>query len=680
MNAQHDHGTAPDLAEQAARRMTVPAAHGHGAEEDGHEHDHEGHDHHDPHDHDGHDHDHAFEWPEMLRIALVAVAATCVGWHVWEPFAAISVIGVIGLAAGGWPIYKEALENLLARRMTMELSMSIAIIAAAAISEFFTALVITLFVLIAEVLEGMTVSRGRRAIRDLLDFLPRSVSVRRSGAVADVDADTLTVGDSVLVNPGGRIPVDGTVIAGHSFVDQARITGESLPLEKTAGAAVFAGSINQSGALEIRAERIGRDTSYGKIIEAVEQAERSRAPVQRLADRLAGYLVYFALGAAVLTYLLTRDIRSTISVVIVAGACGIAAGTPLAILGAIGRAARAGAIIKGGLFLEQLGRVDTVVLDKTGTLTYGRPEVRALVPVAGVDELALLDAAAAAEIRSEHPLGKTIVSHAREMGRSVREPESFAYTPGRGIAAVVDSDRVLVGNQVLMRANGIAIPNDLLAQYPEASEVFVALAGRLLGAVVIADTLRAEAAQAIRSIQSMGIKTVLLTGDAQVVATVIAKQLGISEVAADLLPEDKRQRVKELVDQGRTVAMVGDGINDAPALIEAHVGVSMGSGTDVARESADVVLLGNDLLKFAETLAIARRTRRIIWANFAGTIGVDTLGIALAAFGLLNPLLAAFIHVASEMTFILNSARLLPGRETSHKGVIAKPRKAQSAA
>ena len=670
MNAQHDHGTAPDLAEQAARRMTVPAARGHGAEEDGHQHDHEGHDHH---DHDGHDHDHAFEWPEMLRIALVAVAAACVGWHVWEPFAAVSVIGVVGLAVGGWPIFKEALENLLARRMTMELSMSIAIIAAAAISEFFTALVITLFVLVAEVLEGMTVSRGRRAIRDLLDFLPRAVSVRRSGAVAEVDADTLTVGDAVLVNPGGRIPVDGTVIAGHSFVDQARITGESLPIEKTAGAAVFAGSINQSGALEIRAERIGRDTSYGKIIEAVEQAERSRAPVQRLADRLAGYLVYFALGAAVLTYLLTRDIRSTISVVIVAGACGIAAGTPLAILGAIGRAARAGAIIKGGLFLEQLGRVDTVVLDKTGTLTYGRPEVRALVPVAGVDELTLLDAAAAAEIRSEHPLGKTIVGHARAMGRPVREPENFAYTPGRGIDAAIDGDRILVGNQVLMRANGIAIPSDLLAQYPEASEVLVARAGRLLGAVVIADTLRAEAARAIRAIQSMGINTVLLTGDAQAVATVIAKQLGIAEVAADLLPEDKRRRVKELVDQGRTVAMVGDGINDAPALIEAHVGVSMGSGTDVARESADVVLLGNDLLKFAETLAIARRTRRIIWANFAGTIGVDTLGIALAAFGLLNPLLAAFIHVASEMTFILNSARLLPGRETSHVRVAGQP-------
>jgi heavy metal translocating P-type ATPase len=561
----------------------------------------------------------------------------------------------------------------------MELSMSIAIIAAAVISEFFTALVITLFVLIAEVLEGMTVSRGRRAIRDLLDFLPRAVSVRRSGAVAEVDADTLTVGDAVLVNPGGRIPVDGTVIGGHSFVDQARITGESLPIEKMAGAAVFAGSINQSGALEIRAERLGRDTSYGKIIEAVEQAERSRAPVQRLADRLAGYLVYFALGAAVVTYVLTRDIRSTISVVIVAGACGIAAGTPLAILGAIGRAARAGAIIKGGLFLEQLGRVDTVVLDKTGTLTYGRPEVRALVPVGAVDEVTLLDAAAAAEIRSEHPLGKTIVAHARARGRSITEPEQFTYVPGRGIDARVGGEPVLVGNRALMNANAISIPPELVARYPEASEVFVARNGQLLGAVVIADTLRSEAAQAIRAIQSMGIKTILLTGDAQAVASVIAKQLGISEFAADLLPEDKRQRVKDLVDQGRTVAMVGDGINDAPALIESHVGVSMGSGTDVARESADVVLLGNDLVKFAETLAIARRTRRIIWANFAGTIGVDALGIGLAAFGLLNPLLAAFIHVASEMTFILNSARLLPRRSRVPSATQSAPSPAAAA-
>ena len=648
--------SAPDPGEPALRPTIVPAAPASDAESAACLHD-------EDHEHEG-DPEHAFEWPQMLRISLVALAATAVWWRLWEPLPAISVIGVAGLLIGGWPIFREALGNLFAKRMTMELSMSIAIIAAAAIAEFFTALVITLFVLVAEVLEGMTVSRGRRAIRDVLDFLPRAVSVRRAGAVVEVDADALAVGDAVLVNPGGRIPVDGTVIAGHSFVDQARITGESMPIEKMSGAAVFAGSINQSGALEICAERIGRDTSYGKIIEAVEQAERSRAPVQRLADRLAGYLVYFALGAAALTYLLTRDIRSTISVVIVAGACGIAAGTPLAILGAIGRAARAGAIVKGGLFLEQLGRVDTVVLDKTGTLTYGQPEVRALIPAEGVDTAWLLESAASAELRSEHPLGKTILAHARALGCALREPDSFGYVPGLGINATVGCQVVLVGNQALMQAHNITVPTRP-ARFPGASEILVACGGKLLGAIAVADRVRPEAAGAIRAIQALGIRTLLLTGDAQAVAEGVASELGIAEVAADLLPEYKRKRVREWVAQGRTVAMVGDGINDAPALTEAQVGVAMGSGTDVARESADVVLLGNDLEKFAETLRIARRTRRIIWANFAGTIGVDTVGIALAAFGFLNPLFAAFIHVVSELAFILNSARLLPSRSSS---------------
>src|ERR1700720_5546 len=275
----------PGVADQSQVRTTVPAA--------------EAHD-----DHDDQHGEHAFAWQEAARIAFVALAAAAVWFRVWEPLASVNVIGVLGVIVGGWPIFKEAAENILARRMTMELSMSIAIVAAAAIGEFFTALVITLFVLVAEVLEGMTVSRGRRAIHDLLDFLPRSVSVRRGGAVRDVDTDDLNVGDAVLVNPGGRVPVDGTVLSGHSFLDQARITGESMPVEKVAGSPVYAGSINQSGALEIRAERIGRDTSYGKIIEAVEHAERSRAPVQRLADRMAGYLVYFALGAAALTFLI----------------------------------------------------------------------------------------------------------------------------------------------------------------------------------------------------------------------------------------------------------------------------------------------------------------------------------------------------------------------------------------
>ncbi|MFZ1104805.1 MAG: cation-translocating P-type ATPase [Hyphomicrobiaceae bacterium] len=610
-------------------------------------------------DHD-HGHHHPFAWPEAVRIAIVAVSATTVWFRVWEPYPAFSVIGALGLAIGGWPIVKEAFENIVARQMTMELSMTIAIVAAAAIGEFFTALVITLFVLAAEVLEGMTVGRGRKAIRDLLEFLPHRITVRRAGSIRSIPAEQLTVGDAVLAAPGERIPVDGTVLSGHSFVDQSRITGESMPVEKTTGAHVFAGSINQSGALEVGAERVGRDTSYGKIIEAVERAERSRAPVQRLADRMAGYLVYFALGAAALTFLITGDIRSTISVVIVAGACGIAAGTPLAILGAIGRAARLGAIVKGGVHLETLGRVDTVVLDKTGTLTLGRPEVQRIVPVEGGAAEAVLAAAAAAELRSEHPLGKAIVAYARKTGGTVAEPAEFAYTLGRGITAKLDGDIIVIGSQIWMTDNGIAAPATCSHDADAGTEVFVARNGKLLGSIIVADTIRPEARPAIEALHRMGLKTVLLSGDARRVAAAVGAKLGIAEIESELLPEEKLSRIRELVAQKRVVAMVGDGVNDAPALAEANVGIAMGSGTDVAQESADVVLLGNDLARLVETLAVARRTRGIIWQNFAGTLIVDTIGMGLAAIGMLGPLLAAFIHVSSELVFILNSARLLP--------------------
>jgi P-type Cu+ transporter len=614
--------------------------------------------------------EHVFSRDEAIRIVVVALASAAVWFHIWEPFPSVSLIGVLGVLIGGWPIFKEAAGSAAARRMTMELSMSIAIIAAAGISQFFTALIITLFVLVAEVLEGMTVSRGRRAIRDLMDFIPRSVTVRRANGIHEVSTDELRIGDSILVNPGGMVPIDGTVISGYSFVDQARITGESMPVEKLPGSVVYAGTINQSGAVEIRVERIGRDTSYGRIIEAVERAERSRAPVQQLADRLAGYLVYFALAAAAITFIITRDARSTISVIIVAGACGIAAGTPLAILGGIGRSARLGAIIKGGLYLETLGRVDTVVLDKTGTLTFGRTEVQAVVPVTGVSEIEVLDAAASAEMRSEHPLGKAITSLASAKNRSLREPERFEYMPGRGIAAAVDDVTILVGNRRLLSDHGLEVPHNLAASADTSSEVFVARDGRLIGAIVVADTVRPEARRAIEALNRMHVRGVLLTGDTKDIAARMACELGIGEFEANLLPEMKRARIKGLVATGRVVAMVGDGVNDAPALAEASVGVAMGSGTDVARESADVVLIGNNLLKFAETLAIARWTRRIIWWNFAGTIGVDMIGIALASVGLLNPTLAALIHVTSELAFILNSARLLPRRK--HDAAVAE--------
>jgi heavy metal translocating P-type ATPase len=600
------------------------------------------------------------EWSDFARVGLVALGAVLVWLRVWEPFPHLSVIGLLVMAVGGWPIFREALENLSERRMTMELSMTIALVAALAIGEFVTALVITLFVLVAEILEGMTVERGRHAIEELLDYLPRTATVRRDGQAVEVPLVHLRVGDLVLVNPGVKLPVDGTVIAGHSYVDQASITGESLPVEKTAGHGVFAGTINQSGALEVRAERLGRDTSFGKIIEAVERAEQSRAPIQRLADRLAGYLVYFALGAAAVTFLVTRDARATISVIIVAGACGVAAGTPLAILGAIGRAARQGAIVKGGLYLEALATVDTVALDKTGTLTFGTPEVCEIHPTAGIAFGALVAAAAIAERRSEHPLGKAILNHATSLGLPGAEPEHFDYSPGRGVVARFAGEEIIAGNHALLRERGVDISGLAAANGDQSSEVLVARGGRLLGAIRIADTLRPEARAAVAELRAMGVWTVLLTGDQRGIAESVGRELGVDEIAAELLPEAKLERVQRLVAQGRKVAMVGDGVNDAPALAAASVGVAMGSGTDVARESADVVLLGNDLSKFVDTMRLARRMRGIILQNFAGTLAVDGVGMALAAGGLLNPLLAAFIHVASELAFILNSTRLLP--------------------
>ena len=603
-------------------------------------------------------HEHGLDWREIVRIGFVAIAAGIFWFLGVHPSLPLVLAGVSCAVVGGYPIFREAIENILERRMTMELSMAIAILAALAIREVFTALVITLFVLVAEVLEGLTVSRGRHAIRHLIDLLPSTATVNERGGWRELGVQQVLVGDIVLIKPGSRIPVDGSVVGGHSFVDQATITGESMPVEKNPGKQVYAGTINQSGALEVRVERLGRDTTFGKIIQAVEQAEQSRAPIQRIADRLAGYLVYFALAAAILTFLVTHNMRSTISVIIVAGACGIAAGTPLAILGAIGRAAQQGAIIKGGLYLEKLAEVDTILLDKTGTLTFGTPRLLDVHPAPEISAALLLKTAAMAESRSEHPVAKAILKQAIEMGIAYEDSSQFEYTPGRGVSAICRGEEVIVGSENFLLERGVSLSRG--NGHGADAEVFVARQGKFLGTLVVADLLRPEAKEAIRSLKSMGLRTVLLTGDAQAVAEDVGKKLGVHEVASELLPEEKLQYVKRLAAASHTVAMVGDGVNDAPALAQATVGVAMGSGTDVAQESADVVLIGSDLSKLVETLRIARRCRRTIMQNFVGTLVVDTIGVGMAAFGLLNPLLAAFIHVSSELVFILNSARLVP--------------------
>jgi heavy metal translocating P-type ATPase len=645
----------PDLQTTNENTGTYSKVSDHDHRDHGHDHHHE--DHHQ--DHDERDHDHGEGWLEWGRVALVAAVLVLVWLRIVPRFHGIDFVVLAGILIGGYPIFKEAISDLLERRMTMELSMTIALVAASVIGEFFTSLLITAFVLIAEILEGMTVGRGRRAIRELLDLLPQTAEVRSEGQVAARNLSEVQPDDVVLVRPGGRIPVDGVVVGGHSFVDQSTITGESMPVEKIAGTEAFAGTINQSGVLEIRAQKVGRDTAYGRIIEAVERAERSRAPIQRTADRLAGYLVYFALGCAALTFLITRDARSTISVVVVAGACGIAAGTPLAILGGIGRAARKGAIVKGGLYLEVLSSVDTVVLDKTGTLTLGTPEIFDVQVYDGATSKDIMRIAATAERFSEHPLAKAIVRKASGWSLPIGEPSGFHYSPGKGIVCEVENQRTLVGTRALLEQEGVPIPDDGSSS-ESFSEVMVATGGKVLGSIRIADVLRAEAAAAVREMKDLGLRTILLTGDRKEIADATGKELGVDEVQSELLPDQKVTRIRELRAHGKTVAMVGDGVNDAPALMESNVGVAMGSGTDVARESASVVLLGNNLLRFAEVLKVARRCRSIIMANFVGTLAVDSIGVGLAAFGYLNPVLAALIHVSSELLFILNSARLLP--------------------
>jgi heavy metal translocating P-type ATPase len=621
---------------------------------------------------DEHDseHEHSGGAAEYVRLALMAlvIVASLSGW--WRNWMARDWLAFAATLIGGFPIFEEAWENLRKRRMTMELSMTLALIAALCIGQFLTALVIAFFVIFAELIEGYTVGGGRRAIQNLIDALPRQVRVRRDGQERELGTNEVAVGETIIIRPGERIPADGVVSKGHSFVDQSSITGESLPIEKVEQSKVFAGTINKDGVLEVIVEKIGRDTTFGKIIEIVEQAEKSRAPVQRIADRLAAGLVYFAFGAAVLTLIVTRNITSTISVIIVAGACGVAAGTPLAILAGIGSAARRGIITKGGLYLEQLSRIDTVVLDKTGTLTLGIPEVTAVRGFDDATEDDVLQTAAIAEQHSEHPLGDAIMRRARERNLPLREYSQLRYSPGKGIFVEESGTRIMVGTRALFEEHGVPVPANAVSEIGDhdgagKTVVLVGRDRRVLGTVTLADQLRAEAKQAVNNLKTQGYRVILLTGDSSETAETVGRELGVDESRGNLLPEQKVEKIRELLRAGRKIAMVGDGVNDAPALAEATVGIAMGQGTDVALETADVTLMTSDLSRLVEVLAISKRCCRVIMFNFWGTIGVDTIGIALAFFGMLAPIIAALIHVGSELAFILNSARLFRQRASA---------------
>ena len=623
------------------------------------------------------------ERADIMRIAVVGLATlgTWAAGAAGTPSWVVGAVGVPALVVGCWPLVVEAAGDLRERRMSMELSMLLAIVAAAVIGEWVTALAVTVFALCAEVLEDLSMDRGRDALTNLMSFLPQTAQVVSGVETAapaettEVPLDEVRPGQVIALSPGGRVPVDGIVRTGRADVDQSRITGEALPVQVGPGDRVPAGSITR-GALELEVERVGEDSSYGRIVAAVRHAQSSRAPVQRLADRLAARIVYLALAAALVTFLATRDARATISVIIVAGACGVAAGTPLAVLAAIARAARCGAFVKDGTHLEQLSAVDTVVMDKTGTLTVGAPWVASVHPTedaAGEDEVLAL--AAAAEWNSEHPIGRAIYSEAAVRDLTVPMPQDVVYSPGAGVSARVDGRRVTVGRRKRQEhqpgqdtsGSDDAVASSI-ASDPEApsatSVVEVRADGQLLGTIALADRLRQGAATAVRDLSEMGLGVLMLTGDSAASASHVAGLLGLTEdqVRNDLLPTDKEEVVRSLRQAGKCVAMVGDGVNDAPALSAADVGIAMGTGTDVAREAGDVVLVGSAPADLVETVRVARRARRIIMVNFVGTVVVDVVGMIAAGLGLLGPVAAALVHVVSESAFILNSARLVPRR------------------
>ena len=540
------------------------------------------------------------------------------------------------------------------------------------------AVVITLVVL-GRWLEARARGRTSEAIRRLVSLAPRTARIVREGRELDVPTTEVGVGDLVRIRPGERIPVDGVVLEGASTIDESMLTGESLPVEKTAESRVVAGSVNQTGALLFRATHVGSETTLARIVRLVEDAQASRAPIQRLADRVAAVFVPIVLviaGATCLAWLafgpeprLPMALTTAVAVLVIACPCAMGLATPTAIMVGTGKGAEHGVLIKSATALEVLHRVDTIVFDKTGTLTVGRPEVTDIVTVPGVGEDDALAVAAGAEQASEHPLGEAIVRLAKERGLALPPVGEFTAVPGQGIDAMAPDGRILLGNETMMNERGIDV--SLLADRAIALQaqgktvVFLAFAGRLLALIAVADVLKPDAAATIRRLREMGLAVAMLSGDNRRTAEAIAREAGIERVLAEVLPADKAGEIKRLQEGGHRVAMVGDGINDAPALTQADVGIVMGSGTDVAIEAADVTLMRSDVAGVVVALELSRRTIQIVKQNLGWAFGYNILLIPVAAGVLyplagvlLSPILAGAAMAFSSVSVVTNSLRL----------------------
>ena len=544
---------------------------------------------------------------------------------------------------------------------------------------FEAAAVITVLVLLGQVLELRAREQTGAAIRALLDLAPKTARrIRADGADEDVALDGVHVGDRLRVRPGEKVPVDGELLEGRSAIDESMVTGESMPVSKTVGDHLIGGTINQSGAFVMSADKVGRDTVLAQIVQMVAQAQRSRAPIQRLADQVSGWFVPLVIAAAIAAFVVWAiwgpeprydyALVAAVSVLIIACPCALGLATPMSIMVGVGRGAQSGVLIKNAEALERFEKIDTLVVDKTGTLTEGKPKVVALRPIR-VSEDELLRLAASLEQGSEHPLAAAIVRSAADRNIALAKVEGFDSASGKGVTGTIDGRKVVLGNRAMMQATGIDVatlerPADELRN-DGATAIFAALDGRACGVIAIADPIKPTTPDAVRALKQAGVRVVMLTGDNRATAEAVARKLGIAEIEAEILPQDKGKVVERLRKQGRIVAMAGDGVNDAPALAAADVGVAMGTGADVAIESAGVTLLRGDL----QGLVVARRLSHATMSNIRQNLffafiynaaGVPiAAGVLYPAFGLLlSPVIAAAAMSLSSLSVVSNALRL----------------------
>lgn len=537
-----------------------------------------------------------------------------------------------------------------------------------------TAVIITL-ILMGRWLEDRAKQKTGSAIKKLMELKPKTAAVKKDGQEVTISIGELRTGDIVVVRPGEKIPADGIITEGQSTVDESMITGESIPLEKTAGSTVTGGTINRTGSFDFRITALGENSVLGQIIRLVEEAQGSKAPIQKFADRIAAVFVPIVVGIAFITFVVwllfggenafSIGLINFVSVLVIACPCALGLATPTAIMVGTGLGAQHGILIKNGESLEEAHKIDTVILDKTGTVTRGFPEVTDIVSV-GVTEDELLRIAASVENRSEHPLARSVVDYAAKKGSSLSSPESFSSITGLGITAVIDGRAVAVGNEKLMAEyslNTESVAGDFLRLSEEGKTVmYVAADGEIIGLIAAADTIKPDSRSAIAALKEMNLRVVMLTGDNEKTAAVIARQAGVDEYVAGILPEDKAKKVAEYKSKGSIVAMAGDGINDAPALAMSNVSIAMGTGTDVAIETSDITLVKGALTGVVNAIRLSRRTIRTIKQNLFWAFIYNVIGIPLAALGLLNPMFAALAMSFSSVSVVTNSLRLKKAR------------------